>query len=41
MSEECDFEHDIIDRRILYEMINERLHPDDFRDETTDDEDQG
>ena len=32
---ECDFQQDALDRRILFEMLGERLHPDDYPDETS------
>lgn len=35
VASECDFEQDLIDRRILYEMLGERLHPEDFLDESS------
>ena len=38
IAEECNFETDPIDKRILYEMTGERLSPTDFIDDTTDSE---
>ena len=35
---ECNYEQDELDRRILFEMIGERLHEDDFPEETSESE---
>ena len=39
--DECDFENDLTDRRILYELTGAKLDPGDFADDTTDEEDSG
>ena len=36
--ENCDFENDKLDRRVLFEMTGERYHEDDFPFETTESE---
>ena len=36
---ECNYEQDELDRRILFEMIGERLHEDDFPEDTSESED--
>ena len=38
---ECLFDQDTLDRRIVFEMIGERLHPDDFPDETSESDNEG
>ena len=35
---ELSYDEDILDRRIVFEMIGERLDPADFPDETSEDE---
>ena len=36
--DECNYERDIVDQRIVYEMIGDKLDPGEFNDETSESE---